>query len=432
MIEAYIPPHSIESERSVLGSCLLDTEAIIETLSKLVEDDFFLQRHKQVYRAIKELSAKGDPVDIITVSNHDKEIEFQYVAEMASTVATTSNAVHHAEIVYNNAMLRNIIKTTSEITKQCYTGNMDVQEIVAQAETEMLKVNRIVTNKVATIEESLSSALSQLEDRYRRNGEIIGRATGFKTLDNKLGGLQNGELYIIAARPSMGKTSLAENIATHVSITSNLPVVFFSMEMSKERIVDRMISSYGNIDANKIKMGLINDDEWGKVINIAGQLGNSKLYIDDTPNVKALDIKAKCRRIKASKELGLVVIDHLTEIWRPMGGKDVQEHEANVREMKRLAKEMDCPVILLQQLNRGVEHRADKRPQLSDLKETGASEEVADVVIMLYRDDYYNPNTEKKNIAEIIITKGRNIGTGTIEMAWLPQYTKFAELYRGR
>jgi len=426
-MNAYQLPNSIESEAVVLASCMLDVDAQAEVLSKITAQDFYNKKHISIFKTMERLCKDGQNIDLGTVSNHNQEVELKYLVDLCSSVITTTNYKHHLETIQKKSILRNIIKTTETIKENCLDPYAEIDIILDKAEKEMFSINKTLEQEVSTISESLTNALEQLESRYNMKGSINGLPTGFKSLDGKTGGLQAGELYIIAGRPSMGKTSLAENIATHNAIFNNKGVLFFSMEMKKERIIDRMISSIGLIDSNKLKTGLLEESDWEKVAETVGVIGNGKMYIDDTPNIKAIEIKAKARRMNKKEKIDLIVVDHLTEMWRPMAGKDVQEHEQNVREMKRLATELNIPVILLQQLNRGVEHRADKRPILSDLKETGASEEVADVVMLLYRDEYYNADTENKGIAEVIIAKGRNIGTGTIELGWLANFTKFTD-----
>ncbi len=418
---------------------MLDNNVIIEIFDILNKEDFYELQHQAVFEAIYELYKNHETIDIISVSEKLKAAKlldciggFEVIANLVDMVATTSSAVNHAKIIKDKSMRRKMINAARNIADMAYNHD-DIETIVDTAEKDILGINQQKKDSFSQLSEILVTTMNQLEMRCQNRGQISGLSTGFHGLDFKLGGLQNSDLNIIAARPSMGKTSLAIDIAITTSCIKQIPTAFFSLEMSKEKIVNRILSSWNLIDNQKIRLGTIEGEDWQKIGKGLGMLSESKLIVDDTPNIKATEIKSKCRRIKNKMDgLGLIIVDHLTEMWRPHKGTDASEHEQNVRSLKRLAKEMNCPVILLQQLNRGVESRTDKRPQLSDLRETGAAEEVADVVMMIYRDDYYNPDTEKKNIAEIIIQKGRDVGTGTIELAWLGQYTKFANFERFR
>jgi len=438
-MEYRIPPQAIEAEKSVIGTMMVDNTTINSVLEILTQTDFYDLQYQEIFTAIVELFNKNKTIDIITVADILKEkgkLEevggYNTLADLVDIIATSQSILHHSKIVKNQSQRRQLIQASNSILDMAY-GNDEIELIIEASEKNILGIDRHNNTTIFSLADTLSSTVEQLENRCKNRGQISGIPTGFIGLDYKLGGLQNSDLIIIAARPSMGKTSLAVDIATNVSISKQLPTAFFSLEMKKEKIANRILSGWNFIDNQKIRLGTMDDDDWGKLARSIGPLSEGKLIIDDTPNMKASEIKARCRRIKNKMGgLALIVVDHLTEMWRPRRGTDASEHEENVRCMKRLAAEMDCPVILLQQLNRGVEGRTDKRPQLSDLKETGAAEEVADVVIMIYRDDYYNPDSEKKNIAEIIIAKGRDVGTGTVELAWLGQYTKFANLERMR
>lgn len=434
-VDTRIQPQAIEAEQSVLGSMMLDNNIIIDVVEVLEKEDFYNLQHQIIFEAIYELYKKHQIVDIISVSEKLKEsnlIEFETVMSLVDMVITTTSAINHARIVKEKSQRRKLIKASKDIEDMAYNHDV-IEAITEKAEKEILSINQPQNENIYRLSDILETVVYQLEQRSKNKGQISGLGTGFPSIDYKLGGLQNSDLIIIAARPGMGKTSLAVDIATNISGVKQIPTAFFSLEMSKEKIVNRILSGWGLIDNQKIKLGTIDDSDWEKIGKSLGVLSGSKLVIDDTSNIKAIEIKSRCRRIKNKMGgLGLIIVDHLTEMWRPHRGTDASEHEENVRSMKRLAKEMNCPVILLQQLNRGVEGRNDKRPQLSDLKETGAAEEVADVVMMIYRDDYYNADSPKKNIAEILIQKGRDVGTGTVELAWLGQYTKFANLERYR
>lgn len=430
-----IPPQAVEAERSVLGSMLIDSSVILDVAEIIGADDFYSLQNREVFIAVVEMYNRQQPIDIITVSERLKERNrlelvggLEYIVGLTDMAATSSSALPHARIIREKSQRRKMIKASTEIMEMAYNHD-EIENIMDKAEKEILSINQRESEGLYSLEQTLVSTIGLLEQRCRNRGQISGLATGFAAIDYKLGGLQDSDLVIIAARPGMGKTSLAVDMATHVSCVKQVPTAFFSLEMSKEKITNRILSGWNMIDNQKLRLGTVEDADWTKIGRSLAPLSESRLIIDDTPNLKASEIKARCRRIKNRMGgLGLVVVDHLTEMWRPRKGNDTSEHEENVRCMKRLAKELNCPVVLLQQLNRGVEGRADKRPMLSDLKETGAAEEVADVVMMIYRDDYYYPDSNKKNIAEVLIQKGRDVGTGTVELVWLPQYTKFANL----
>lgn len=434
-MDCRIPPQAVEAERSVLGSMLIDSGVIMDVAEIIGADDFYNLQNREVFIAVIEMYNRQQPIDIITVSERLKERKIlelvgglEYIVGLTDMAATSSSALPHARIIREKSQRRKMIKASTEIMEMAY-NHEEIENIMDKAEKEILSINQKESEGLYSLEQTLVSTIGLLEQRCRNRGQISGLGTGFAAIDYKLGGLQDSDLVIIAARPGMGKTSLAVDMATHVSCVKQVPTAFFSLEMSKEKITNRILSAWNMIDNQKLRLGTVEDSDWEKIGKSLAPLSESRLIIDDTPNLKASEIKARCRRIKNRMGgLGLVIVDHLTEMWRPRKGNDTSEHEENVRCMKRLAKELNCPVILLQQLNRGVEGRADKHPMLSDLKETGAAEEVADVVMMIYRDDYYYPDSNKKNIAEILIQKGRDVGTGTVELAWLPQYTKFANL----
>jgi replicative DNA helicase len=434
----YIPPQNLEAEKAVLGSMMIDDDIVIDVLDLLIPDDFYREDYKEIYTAISELSNKLEAIDYLSVSERLKTRGtaeqvggLEVLVNMTNGIPTTANVIHYANIVLECSKRRKLIKTASGILKASYENN-DVSDIIDNAEREILSVNDRQKNNFCMASEAVTITLNELEKRYKNKGKITGLITGFCDIDNMLGGLQNGDLVLIAARPAMGKTALAENIITFTSCIKKLPVAFFSMEMPKEAIINRMFSGWGRVENTKIKLGNISDEDWVKITRVSGEIYHGKLAIDDTPHMRSSEMRSKCRRIKNKLgDLRLIVVDHLTEMWRPnKSNRDSTEHEENVRSLKRLAREINCPVILLQQLNRDCEKRQDKRPMLSDLKETGASEEAADVAMFIYRDDYYNKDSTKKNIAEIIIAKNRGGATGTIELNWQGQYTKFASIER--
>jgi replicative DNA helicase len=433
----FLPPQNLQAEQSVLGACMIDKEIVYDVLDMLDSDDFYHDGNKEIFKAIHKASNTIDKVDLITVSEklRDEGIldhvgGIEYLSHLMSMVPTTSNALNYSKIVLDNSKRRNLITTAQKILKQAFE-NDEVVDIVDAAEKEILSINERKQTDIPTPQEMAFKALNMLEERSKNKGQVTGLKTGLKDLDDKLMGLQDGDLIIVAARPSMGKTSLAEGIATNAALYKNKTVAFFSQEMSQQQVVDRIYSSHGLIDSETIKLGTLNDTHWERVGKITSALSESKYIIDETPNIRASEIRSKCRRIKKKYgDLGLVVIDHLTEMWRPKKQDPRIEHEENIRACKRIAKEMGCPVILLQQLSRGPEQRQDKRPLLSDLKETGSAEEVADVIMLIYRDEYYYPDTNKKGVAEVITAKNRNGQIGTTEVAWVGKNTAFRNLER--
>lgn len=433
-----VPPYNIEAEKAILGSSMLDTEAKDEIFSLVKPEDFYINTHQDIYNAIQTLDSKDKPPDMLMVEEElksrgvlDKVGGLSYLTELCMGVSTVANVKYYAMIVREKAILRRFIKVSSDITNMCYEQSEDVTQIIQKAEAGILAAAGSTIKDISHISEAALGALEFIESRCTNQGKPQGLMSGFFDLDYKLCGFQNGDLIIIAGRPSMGKTAFAENIATRVAVRDHIPVAFFSLEMPKEKIVLRQISNLAIVDNQKIRTGTIGDRDKEDIAKVYKKILEAPMYIDDTPNIKTSEIAAKCRRIKKNKgDLRLIVIDHLTELWRPRKGGDVAEHEENIRAVKRIAREMKCPVILLQQLNRQVEYRNNKRPQLSDLRETGAAEEVADTVLLLYRDDYYDPDSAEKGIAEVIIAKGRDTGTGTVEVGWQPQYTRFVNLVK--
>lgn len=417
--------HNNEAEQALLGCMLIDEAIAMDVIDEIDITYFANTVHQEIFDIMKKLNVTGKQIDIVTVSNEG--IDIGYLAELAN-ILTLSSHKSYLDIVKDKARKRKLLSIAQGIIKDIADG--DTMEVISKAEKDILDLTMTGETKSGSIVDSVNKALIELERRCNQKGGYPGTTTGFFDIDYKTGGLQKGDLIIIAGRPSMGKTSLAENIATHASLKERKTVLFFSMEMKEEKIINRMFSSIGLISNEKFKLGRVVDDDWTKIGEITSLIAESNLKIIDTPHAKASYIKTQCRKTKSEKGgLDLVVIDHLTEMWRPRTSKrESMEYEDNVRAMKRLALELDCPVILLQQLSRACEARTDKRPMLSDLKETGASEEVADIVILVYRDDYYNQDTNKKGIAEINIAKGRDVGIGVVELGWLPQYTKFQNL----
>jgi replicative DNA helicase len=437
-----IPPQNIEAEQSVLGAMLLDKEALSNVAEIISSQDFYRDDHKEIFEAIMDLYERAEPIDLITVSEQLKargSLEgiggLEYLTNLANAVPTTANAKHYAKIVEEKSILRRLIRVSSEIVNMSYEASEEVSYVLDKAEKNIFDVlQKRNAQGFSPIKEVLIDTFNRLEELYNNKGFVTGIATGFTDLDYKTSGLQNSDLILIAARPAMGKTSFVLNIAQYAAIHGKVPVAIFSLEMSKDQLVNRMLCSEAMVDSQKIRTGKLEDSDWQKVARALGPLSEAPIYIDDTPGVTAMEIRAKCRRLKIEKNLGLVVIDYLQLMQGRSRGNDSRQQEISEisRSLKILAKEINVPVLTLSQLSRAPEQRADHRPILSDLRESGAIEQDADIVMFLYRDDYYNPDTEKKNIAEAIIAKHRNGSTGTVELAWLGQYTKFANLEKFR
>ncbi|MFZ5987986.1 MAG: replicative DNA helicase [Bacillota bacterium] len=436
-----IPPQNIDAEQSVLGAILLDKDVLSNITEIITGQDFYREDHKEIYEAVMDLFERGEPIDLITVSEQlklrgtlDSIGGLEYLTNLASVVPTTANAKHYAKIVEEKSILRRLIKVSSEIVNMGYEASEEVSYVLDKAEKSIFDVlQKRNTQGFTPIKDVLIDTFNRLEELYNNKGYVTGIPTGFVDLDHKTSGLQNSDLVLIAARPAMGKTSFVLNIAQHAAIHARVPVAIFSLEMSKEQLVNRMLCCEAMVDSHRMRTGKLDDSDWQKVARALGPMSEAPIYIDDTPGTSAMEIRAKCRRLKIEKNLGLVVIDYL-QLMQGRGKGDSRQQEISEisRSLKILAKEINVPVLTLSQLSRAPELRADHRPILSDLRESGAIEQDADIVMFLYRDDYYNPDTDKKNIAEAIIAKHRNGSTGTVELAWLGQYTKFANLEKFR
>jgi len=436
-----VPPQNVEAEQSVLGAMLLDKEVIPVITEILKSDDFYRSDHKEIFEAVMDLFDIGDPIDLITVAERLKvrgNLEnvggLEYLTNIASAVPTTANAKHYSKIVEEKSILRKLIKASSEIVNMGYEASEELSYIVDRAEKSIFDVlQKRGSQGFAPIKDVLIESFNKLEELYNNKGHITGIPTRFADLDYKTSGLHNSDLILIAARPAMGKTSFVLNIAQNAAIYAGVPVAVFSLEMSKEQLVSRMLCSEAMVDSQKVKTGKLEDEDWKKIARALGPLSEAPIYIDDTPGISITEVRAKCRRLKIEKNLGLVVIDYL-QLMAGRGKNDNRQQEISEisRSLKVLAKEINVPVITLSQLSRAAETRTDHRPILSDLRESGAIEQDADIVMFIYRDDYYNPETEKQNIAEIIIAKHRSGSTGTVELSWLGQYTKFVNLEKYR
>ena len=435
-----VPPHDLEAEQAVIGSMLTDKDAVTNSIEVLKEEDFYREDNKMIYTAMLNLYNRAEPIDLITVKSELESMGkfeqvggFEYLAELPEKVPTTANAIKYINIVAEKSELRKLIKTANEIIDLGYDPTEEVDDIMEGAEKKIFDLLQNKNQKgYVPIKDILVDSFTQLEELYNKKQHITGVPTGFSDLDYRTAGLHGSELILIAARPAMGKSAFALNIATNVALKSNIPVAIFSLEMSKEQMVNRILCSEAMVDSNKVKTGKLEDEDWSKLAEAIGPLSETGIYIDDTPGISVMEIRAKCRKLKLEKDIGLVVIDYLQLIQG--NGKRSFNREQEISEISRslkiLSKELNVPVIALSQLSRAVEQRPDHRPMLSDLRESGAIEQDEDIVMFLYRDDYYNENSEKKNIAEVIIAKHRGGSTGTVDLGWLGSYTKFVNLER--
>ena len=432
-----IMPNNLEAEQSVIGAMIMDREAIIMASEILIRQDFYHQQYGVLFETMVELYNEEQPVDMVTLQNRLREKDvpaevssLEFVGELVAAVPTSANIKYYANIVKEKATLRRLIKVNEEIANQCYLGRESLEDIMADTEK---KIFDLLQNKsggdYVPIKQVVIQALEKIEQASKTKGNVTGIATGFVDLDYRTSGLQPSDLVLVAARPSMGKTAFVLNIAQYVAFHSDLCTAIFSLEMSKEQLVNRLFSLESRVDAQLLRSGNLADSDWEKLIEGAGTIGRSKLIIDDTPGISISELRSKCRKYKLEHDLKLIIIDYL-QLMSGSGRSDSRQQEISdiSRSLKGLARERNVPVIALSQLSRQVEQRPDHRPMLSDLRESGAIEQDADVVMFIYRDDYYNKDTPDKNIAEIIIAKQRNGPIGTINLVWLPQYTKFANM----
>ena len=435
-----IPPHDIEAEQAVIGSMLTDKDAVMAAVEKLKADSFYREDNKLIFEAIVNLYGRSEPVDLVTVKDElssmgdfEKVGGFEYLAVLPDKVPTTANVQKYIKIVEEKSVLRNLIKTANEIIELGYNPTEDVEDIMDGAEKKIFDIMQSKNTKSYTpIKDVLVESFTNLEKLYNQKQHVTGVPTQFYDLDDKTAGLHGSELILVAARPAMGKTAFALNIATNAALRANVPVAIFSLEMSKDQLVNRMLCSEAMVDSNKVRTGKLDEEDWTKLAEAIGPLSEAGVYIDDTPGISVMEIRTKCRKLKMEKNIGLVVIDYLQLISgsNKRNGSREQEISEISRSLKVLAKELNVPVIALSQLSRAVEQRDDHRPMLSDLRESGAIEQDADIVMFLYRDDYYNKESAEKDIAEVIIAKQRGGSTGTVKLYWMGNYTKFVNIER--
>ena len=436
-----IMPNNQEAEEAVIGSMLLDQEAVVHASEKLTENDFYNPRYKTLFSAIVELYQEGKPADLVTLVDKLREKKVaedigsvEFLSNIISSVPTSANVRYYTEIVQQKSLLRDLIRTTEDITNRSYQDSSDIEELMEDTERNIFQLiqGRASTEEFTPIKEVALEALESIQDASSSNGNITGLSTGFRDLDYRTAGLQNSDLILIAARPAMGKTAFALNIAEHVAMINHVPTAIFSLEMPKIQLAKRLVSMNAKVDSGHIRTGSLEDDEWAKVTESSIILGESSLFIDDTMGISISELRSKCRKLKMEHGLGLIIIDYLQLMSAGSSNRNIsrqQEISDISRSLKALAREIDCPVIALSQLNRALESREDKRPMLSDLRESGAIEQDADIVMFLYRDEYYHPDTtEQKGVTEVIIGKQRNGSTCTVKLKWLGQYTKFANL----
>lgn len=433
-------PHSIEAEQSVIGSMLMDRDAIISASEIVTSGDFYQHQYGVMFEAMLELFNENKPVDLVTLQNRLKEKDvppevwgLDFVRDIITMVPTSANVKSYANIVREKAVLRRLIKVNEEIANTCYAGKEPLETIMATTEKTIFDLLQSRdSGDFVPIRQVAMNVLEKIEEASKNQGTVTGIPTGFIDLDYKTSGLQPSDFILIAARPSMGKTAFVLNLVDHIAVKKGLPCMVFSLEMSKEQLVNRMLAMESNVDSQKLRTGTLSDSDWDAVVEGIGIIGNSKLIIDDTPGISIMELRSKCRKMKLEYGLNVVIIDYLQLMSGSGKGGDNRQQEISEisRSLKALARELSAPVIALSQLSRACETRQDHRPMLSDLRESGAIEQDADVVMFLYRDDYYNKDTDMPNIAEVIIAKQRNGPIGTVNLVWRPEYTKFANMAR--
>ena len=432
-------PFSAEAERAVISSMLMDKDAITTASEILTGDDFYQRQYGTLFDTIIELHDDGKPVDLITLQDklNEKDLppelaSVEFVRELMSVVPNSANVKYYADIVRDKSTLRRLIKVTENITNACYLGNEPVEDIMADTEKQIFDLLQNQSGgEFQSIKDVVIETIEGIERAAKTAGSVTGISSGFYDLDFKTAGFHPSDLILVAARPAMGKTAFVLNIAEHAAVKENIPTAIFSLEMSKEQLTKRILSMNSKVDSQAMRTGNLQDDDWVKLVESAKIIGNSNLILDDTPGITISELRSKCRKYKLEYNLGMVIIDYLQLM---QGSRHVESRQQEIseisRSLKALARELNVPIIALSQLSRAVEQRPDKRPMLSDLRESGAIEQDADMVMFIYRDDYYNKDSEEAGISEIIIGKQRSGPTGTVKLAWLSQYTKFANLER--
>ncbi len=433
---ARVVPHSAEAEQGVIGAMLRDKDAVLTAAELLTEEDFYQRQYGIMFSAMRELFNEAKPVDLVTLQDRLKQKDVppevsdtNFLKGIMQAVATSANIRSYCNIVKEKALLRSLIRTNEDIANMCYAGKEDVEDILAQTEKRIFDLlQKRNTREFTPIEEVAMNVLRNIEKASRQKEPITGVPTGFIDLDYRTAGLQPSDLILVAARPSMGKTAFVLNILDYVGVKKNMPAMVFSLEMSKEQLVNRMLSLETLIDADKLRKGTLTDEDWANLVDGLDRISGANIIIDDTPGISVTELRSKCRKVKLEKGLSLVMIDYL-QLMSGSGSRSSDNRQQEIseisRSLKAIAREMECPVIALSQLSRACEQRPDHRPMLSDLRESGAIEQDADIVMFLYRDDYYNKDTEHPNEAEVIIAKQRNGPIGTVTLMWQPQFTRF-------
>jgi replicative DNA helicase len=435
-----LPPQNIEAEQSILGGVLIENDALNTIIEFLEDGDFYREAHQKIFKCMIALSEKNEPLDLITLTNElkkKKELEeiggASYLAGLVESVPTAANIAYYAKIVKEKSILRKLISTATEIVTQSYQEGKDLEDFLDEAEQAIFRISENqVRPAFYPIKEIVKESFKVIERLYEKKELITGVPSGFKDLDRKTAGFQNADLIIVAGRPSMGKTALCLNIAQHAAITSKIPTAIFSLEMSKEQLAIRMLCSEARVDSARLRSGFLSESDWPKLTMAAGALSDAPIFIDDSAAISVLELRAKARRLKADRGLGLVVVDYL-QLMRGRSGVERREQEISEisRSLKALAKELNIPVIAISQLSRKAEDRPGRRPQLSDLRESGAIEQDADVIIFIYRDEVYNPDSDHRGTAEVIIGKQRNGPTGKVDLSFISEFTTFKDLFRG-
>lgn len=435
-----VQPNSAEAEQSVIGSMLMDRDAIVEVADILVKEDFFYSQYGMLFEAMVNLYNEGKPVDLLTVSEKLKAMgapeavsNMQYIGDILAVVPTSSHAKQYAKIVQDKSTLRKLIKFSEKMTEQCYAGQTDVTDLLEESEKGLFDIiqKRGGGEEFVPFPEIMLRVMNTIEESERRGSKVTGVPTGFVDLDEKLSGMHGSELILIAARPAMGKTAFALNIAQNAAMKANVPCAIFSLEMSMEQLATRMLAMDSMVDSQAIRTGQLVDSDWEKIMESTYRVGSLPMFIVDTPGITIAELRSRCRKLKQTQDIGLIIIDYL-QLMNGNGRSESRQQEISEisRSLKKLARELDVPVIALSQLNRAVDSREDHKPVMSDLRESGAIEQDADVIMFIYRDDYYNKESTKPGIADIIVAKQRNGSTGPVELVWLGKYTKFANKER--
>lgn len=431
------PPHSIEAERAVIGSMLMRRDAITEACELITGNDFYSRKYGLIFEAIVALDSEGDPVDVVTLQNKLKEMNvsgeiasIETLTDILDSLITSANVKHYCKIVVDKALLRRIYDYCQELGKECLLENRPVEELSEEAHKKIFDIVKSgKAGNIVPIRSAVKEVIHEIGEAAKNHGPVGGISTGFTKLDEMTAGFQPSDLILIAARPSMGKTAFVLNIVQYICFHENLPIAVFSLEMPQRQLVKRLLSLETHVDAEKLRNGNISSGEWEDIIEGASVIGEANLFIDDTSGITVTDLCAKCRKLKAEHDIQMVIIDYLQLLTsKKKSDNKVNEVSDISRTLKMLAREINVPVVALSQLNRSVERRDDKRPIMSDLRDSGSIEQDADVVMFLYREDYYNKQTERKGISELIIAKQRNGPVGTVDLAWIPQLTKFANL----